>query len=417
MAGNRQYVIIGNGAAGTVAAETLRRSDPDCSILLFGDEPYPLYNRVGLPPMLRGTMAPERVFMRTRERHQEQRIDLRIATRVVRINPREGTVIDETGANYRYDALLLATGGRPHPLTVPGGDLRHVYNFQTFDDAAAIMEQMRAARTAVVTGGSYIAYELAEACSERGLQVTWLIRGPRFLRRVIDAAGGDLVDGIARRHGVNIVYGEEIAAVLGCEDAAGRDGAAAQDGAVAQVVTTGGQRFPADLVGVGLGLKLNTELAEAAGIKVGKGILTDQYLETSEPGIFAAGDVAEFWDETIGQHNVMGTWNNATSHGKVAAANMAGGRVAYREVPTYTTTMFHTRMTAMGITPESKADLESVSRAVPEADSFRQLFFWRNRLVGCVVIGDMKAKSEYLRLIQSGAEMADQASRERLLTL
>lgn len=401
----KQYVIVGNGVAGTTAAETLRRADPSCRILLFGSEPYPLYNRVGLPPMLKKKTPPEKVFMRTRERHQELRIDLKLSTPVASIHPEEKLVLDETGAAYRYDALLLATGGRPWPLEVPGGDLKHVYNFQTFDDTQAIMHRVLESKNAVVTGGSYIAYELAEGFHERGLNVTWLIRGPHFLRRVISADGGALVDKIACGHGVNIVYGEEVAEALG------------QDGVVKTVVTTGGKRLDADLVGVGQGLQMNTELAKAAGLRVGKGIVTDEYLQTSLPGIYAAGDVAEFWDVAIGQHNIMGTWNNASSHGRVAGFNMAGGRQVYREVPTYTTTMFHSRMSVVGITPESKQGLESLSRVDMETDNFRQLFFWENRLVGAVVIGDLKARSEYQRQIQAGAVITEAAERQRLLAL
>ncbi len=402
----KQYVIVGNGVAGTMAAETLRKNDPSCRILLFADEPYPLYNRVGLPPMLKKKTPPEKVFMRSREKHEQLGIDLRLSTRVTAIHPEEKAVTDESGTAHRYDALLLATGGRPYPLQVPGGDLQHIYNFQTFDDTRAIMDRIVESKNGLVTGGSYIAYELAEGFHERGLHVTWLIRGSHFLRRVISQDGGALVDKIARGHGVEMVYGEEVAVVEGDSD-----------GAVETVVTTGGKRFASDLVGVGLGLKTNTELAEAAGIQVNKGIVTNEYLETSVPGIYAGGDVAEFFDVTIQQHNIMGTWNNASTHGRVAGANMAGGRQVYREVPTYTTTMFHTRMSVAGVTPESKKDLDSISRVDMETDNFRQLFFWRNRLMGCVVIGDMKAKTEYTRLIQAGAEFPEAAERQRLLDL
>jgi len=193
----RRYVIIGNGIAGTGCAETLRKLDPTCQITLLAEEPYPLYNRVSLPPFLKLQAPESKVLMRTRERHEQNRIDLRLETRVTHVCVAERTVVTHTGKEWPYDALLVATGGRPNRLPVPGGDLHGVYNFQTLDDSKAINQRILEARTAVTTGGSYIAYELTEAFRARGLHTTWVMRGPRFLRRTLDAEGGRIVDAIA----------------------------------------------------------------------------------------------------------------------------------------------------------------------------------------------------------------------------
>src|SRR5438552_576972 len=189
-----RYVVIGNGIAGTTAAETLRKNDPDCQISLLTDEPYPLYNRVALPPYLKEKTPRAKVFMKTGEFHRERNICFMPGTRVISADLGQRVVTTDAGAELQYDRLLVATGGTPNPLAVPGAEADGVCYFQTLDDTDDLMARILRSRSAVVIGGSYIAYELAEAFNERGLAVTWIMRGPRFLHRVLDEDGGQLVD-------------------------------------------------------------------------------------------------------------------------------------------------------------------------------------------------------------------------------
>ncbi len=196
----KHYLLIGNGASGTYAAETIRKTDTEGEITLLTNEPYPLYNRVALPPFLRDEAKREKVFLRTPEQHAQKGIKLLVNTPIASLNTEARVALSADGQEFPYDRLLIATGGRPNPLPAPGAtpDVQGIYNFQYWDDATAIRERINTARHAVVVGGSYIAYELAEAYRHHGLSVTWLIRGPRFLRRVLDEDGGALVDDIAR---------------------------------------------------------------------------------------------------------------------------------------------------------------------------------------------------------------------------
>jgi len=400
----RRYVIVGNGVAGTMCAETLRKNDPACAITLFTDEPYPLYNRVALPPFLKGQAAENKVLMRTHEKHEQNRIDLRLETRVTAVCAEEKTVTTHIGEEIPYDALLVATGGRPNGLPVPGGHLRGVVNFQTLDDSKGINERILEARSAVATGGSYIAYELTDAFRARGLDTTWVMRGPRFLRRTLDAEGGRIVDAIAADHGVRVVHGEEIGEVHG------------KDGVITHVYTTGGQQIEADMLGLGLGLTLNVEFLEGTGVQMdGGGVRTDERLRTNVPGIYAAGDVAVFYDTFLEAHSRMGTWDNASSQGRLVARNMAGADEPYIEVPTYTTTMFHSKLRVVGITPENSAEVESLSKSDYDARGYTRLFFLHDRLVGAVAIGEMRNRKELLTLIKTKAALATQAEREAVL--
>ena len=391
----KRFVIIGNGVAGTTCAETLRRTDPSCRVTLLGDEPWPLYNRVALPPYIKGKADRKKVFLRTVEQHAERGIDLRLETRATALDLDGRTVTINDGAEeLPYDGLLIATGGRPNPLKAPGDGARNIFNFQYFDDAEAILEAIHHSKRAAVTGGSYIAYELAEGFREQGLEVYWLIRGPRFLRRVLDEEGGALVNDIATDHGVHMLYEETVAEVV-------RD-----NGALKSVVTGQGKTIEVDMLGVGLGVTLNLELVADTPIEVRDGIVTNEYLETSVPGVYAAGDVAEFFDVTIGRHNMLGTWGNSIGHGKTAALNMLGQRTAYNDIPMYSSTLFDSYIRVIGLTPESYPDLESYEHLDARSRSYQRLFFLEDRLVGACLIGDMRFRSKIFTCMKSGEKIA-----------
>jgi NAD(P)H-nitrite reductase large subunit len=385
----RRFVIVGNGVAGTTAAEHLRKNQSDADVTLIAGEPYPLYNRVALPIFLKGRVQEKNVMMRTVEVHAQREIKLQLDTWVTGISPEEQTVLTDRGEEIPYDRLLIATGGTPRPLGIPGSELHGVYQFQTLDDTKALIERCEETDTAVALGGSYIGYELAEAFSHRGLRTVWIMRGDRFLRRLLDVDGGHVVDLLARDRGVEVVYNDWAAAIH-------------PDGGIPKAVSTlGGRCFHTGMVGYGIGLDYYTELASSVGLEVRKAIITDEYLCTSNPTIFAAGDVAEFYDVIISRHNQMGTWDNGASHGRLVARNMLGAQQVYVEVPTYVTTMFGSRLSVLGLTPESHPELEREVQVNPHTRKYRALFFYEGRLVGAVIIGVLRGRRKLEEVIKS----------------
>lgn len=385
-----RYVIIGNGVAGTTCAEVLRKGDPACSIHLFADEPYPLYNRVALPPFLKGKIPETRVILKDAAWHERNHVQLHLSCRIAQVDAASKCVTDENGIGYGYDRLMVATGGRPYPLAVTGSaGCPNIFNFQYMDDTKAMIAAAQPGKKAVVIGGSFISYELAEGFCERGLAVVWLIRGTHFLRRVIHPEGGMLVDKIARSHGVELIYGQEVASVHN------------DQGLATAVELEDGRIFNCDVIGVGLGLKLNTAVLNGTGAQCRKGIVVNGRMETSAPDIYSAGDCAEFFDPWINKHNIMGTWDNAIGHGKVAAQNMLGNALEYREIPEYTTGMFHQKMTSFGITPESESNVERVHAANFDQETYSELFFLEGRLVGGILIGKVLSRRYFKNLIQS----------------
>jgi 3-phenylpropionate/trans-cinnamate dioxygenase ferredoxin reductase subunit len=289
-----------------------------------------------------------------------------------------------------YDAALLATGGRPRRIEAPGIEaITNVHTFYTLDDAVRIAEAADEAERVLVIGGSFIAYELADAIAHRGKSsVTWLMRGPHFLRSVLDDDGGRLCRELGEAAKVDFVCSDEINSFE--TSASGQT-----------CLTRGGRRIEFDMLVSGLGLHFNTDLAVEAGLDVQGGIRTDARLETAARGVFAAGDVAVFDDVTTGRPNQVGTWDNAQAQGRTAAVNMAGGADDFVDVATYTTTMFGSTLAVMGDTIGAH-DIETAIHLHREQRQYRKLFFRQSSLVGAVMIGSPKGRKRLIDLIRTG---------------
>ena len=406
---DRRYVIIGNGVAGTNAAEILRKNDPNCSIQLITNEPYPLYNRVSLPRFLQGVIVEHKVMIRDFAWHEQRNIQLLTETLVTSVNTDERIVVTDKGQHLPYDALLIASGGWANPLQVPGAaGVKHIYNFVTLDDTKNIIERMLESRTALAYGGSFISYELCDGFAVRKLNTTWLMRGPYWLRTCLDPDGGEVIDNIAKKFGVEIIHGDEIEAVV------------PRNGVPGYVKTKKGRQIQADLIGVGLGITLNTQYLEHTPIEIRSGVVVNECLETNVPGVYAAGDVAEFYDATIDCHHTMGTWDNAMAHGRLAGVNMAGGHEAYLDVPTYTSPLFDVNIAVVGTAESNNPELVSIARREPGEkgnENYRKLFFRENKLVGVLMIGSPKGRKKLVDIVKSQQVFETPAGREALLEL
>jgi len=387
---SRRYVILGNGIAGQTCAEELRARDPECSIVMIAAERHPLYNRVALPRFLRGQVREEKVLMRTVEDYQKKRLEIHFETWATEIDVRAQVVRTNRGQEFEYDALLIATGGRPKPPPWPGvEDVAEVYGFQTLDDTKAIIEKADQSERVLVMGGSFIAYELAEGIAYRGRsKVTWIMRGPWFLRYVLDAEGGRLCHQLGEEAGVEFICEDEVSRFARCNGHF-------------QAETVCGRRTEFDMLAYGVGLDYYVEPTRDTGVEIRRGIVADSKLRTAAPNVYTAGDVAVFFDQMVGKHNQMGTWDNAEAHGKTAAHNMAGEEEDFFDVPTYTTTMFGSTLAVMGVTPDVQPDLESVRTYSLEERFFRKLFFLEDRLVGAIMIGPPKGRKKLIEIMRS----------------
>src|SRR6202171_1013986 len=386
----RRYVVIGNGIAGQTCAEELRKMDADASIVMIAAERHPLYNRVALPRYLRGQVRRENVLMRTVEDYAARGLDIHFETWATEIDARSKVVRTNRGQQFPYDALLIATGGGPKPPPWPGSDqVSNALGFQTLDDTDAIIEKADAAERVLVMGGSFIGYELAEGGSFlQKAKLTWIMRGPWFLRYVLDEEGGQLCRQLGEAQGVQFICSDEV------QKFSRTNGRFLAE-------TVNGEKVEFDLLTYGVGLDYYTEPVRDTGIELNKGIVTDANMRTHAPDEYAAGHIALFYDLMVERHSQMGTWDNAEAHGKVAARNMAGGDEDFFDVPTYTTTMFGSTLAVMGVTPDVQPDLESVRTFIYEEKFYRKLFFKDDKLVGAIMIGPPKGRKKLIEIMRS----------------
>jgi NAD(P)H-nitrite reductase large subunit len=294
-------------------------------------------------------------------------------------------------------------------LRVPGTqDVKHIYNFVTLDDTKTIIERMLESRTALAYGGSFISYELCDGFAVRKLDTTWLMRGPHWLRSCLDPDGGEVIDNIAKKFGVEVIHDDEIESVI------------PKNGVPSYVKTKKGREIQTDMIGVGLGIALNTQILAHTPVEVRQGVVVNEYLETNVPGVYSAGDVAEFYDPTINKHHTMGTWDNAMAHGRIVAINMAGGRQPYVDVPTYTSPLFDVNIAVVGTAESHNPELESIALREPGEkgnENYRKLFYRENKLVGVLMIGSPKGRKKLVEIVKNQQALETTAEREALLTL
>ncbi|HEX6075664.1 MAG TPA: FAD-dependent oxidoreductase [Micromonosporaceae bacterium] len=360
------YVIVGASLAGAKAAETLRAEGFDGQVVLIGEEGERPYER---PPLskgyLLGSAARDSAYVHDERWYPDHQVDLRLAVRATMLDTATREVTLDGGEKLGYDKLLLATGSRVRTLAVPGGDLHGVRYLRTLDESDALRSALRPAAQVVVIGAGWIGLETAAAARHHGAGVTVVELDELPLRRVLGDEMARIFAGLHQTHGVRFRFSTGVAEIVG--DAGG----------VSAVRLDDGSELPADVVLAAVGIRPATELAEVAGLDVDNGVVTDERMRTSDPAVFACGDVASSYHPLIGKRMRVEHWANALNGGSVAARSMLGQNVVYDRVPYFFTDQYELGMEYSGYAAPGDYD-RVVFRGDPtvKAGAGEYIAFW-----------------------------------------
>ena len=377
----KRYFIIGNGVAGARAAVKIREADQKGEIRIFTEEAYPFYYRVRFPEYVAGEVTIQNLTIHTKEWYQSKEILIHLEEGITEVNAPQKEVTSQKGKTYAYDLLLMATGGNAFVPPIKGTEKKGVFTLRTMKDAIGMKEFSGGVKQAILVGGGLVGLETGGALLRRGIKVAVIEHNPRILPRQMDPDGAKILQGKMESMGFSFFLNSQSEEMIGKETV---EGLRLKDGR-----TVEGQ-----MVIISAGVKPNIKLAQTMGLETKNGILVNDRLETKIEGIFAAGDVAEH------RGRVYGIWPAAQRQGETAGVNMSGGNVLYEgTVVSNTLKVVGIDLTASGdIDAEGK--LESVVKSDREKSIYRKVTFKEDKIVGCILLGNIKGNSEILNAIE-----------------
>jgi len=384
-----RVVVIGNGMAGIAVVEALLKTGAPLSITLFGDEPQTHYNRILLSDLLAGKTDADRIFTRPRTWYAERGIDAKLGLAITGIDPVSKYVTNADGGATPYDALVLAVGGVPFIPPIPGSEKKGVFLFRTLEETERIVAAARSSRRAVVVGGGLLGLEAARGLINYGVSVTVAHLADRLMEQQLDPPGASLLKRELERMGIRILLKTTAEAILGEERVTG-------------VRLTSGEELPAGMALICTGIRPNLTLAQQIGLRTNRGILVDDRMATSLPGIFAVGDVIEHRDKTYGLIAPL------KEQAEVLADVLVG-----KDQRRYPGTLCATTLKVAGIHLTSAGDFlggrgaEELVFIDTEKAIYKKCVIRQNRLSGIILLGDNKDGPRLFNLIQKGEDITE----------
>ena len=386
----KRLVVIGNGMAGVACVEQILKHTPQFEITIFGDETQPNYNRILLSSVLAGEKTLDDITLNPVEWYRDNKIQLRAGRRIVAVDSTAKTVTDETGEVTAFDKLLIATGSSPMIPPMEGVKKNGVFVFRTVDDTRALLELSAPGVKAVVIGGGLLGLEAARGLQVQGCDVTVVHLMNTLMERQLDTSGGIMLARKMENLGVRVLTGKKTTALLGNSHVDG-------------VQFADGETVPASIVVIAAGIRPNVELGRMAGLEVNRGIVVNDFMETSHPDIYAVGECVE--------HNktVYGLVAPLFEQGKVLAATITGNRGAQ-----YAGSVEATKLKVMGVDvfsageyQERAGETEAVRYEDPALGIYRKLVLAGGKLKGVVLVGDTEDSHRYMDWLKSGIDLTD----------
>jgi NAD(P)H-nitrite reductase large subunit len=401
----QSYAIIGDGIAGSSAAETLREEDPEADITVITDEGEALYNRILIKEFAKGKLPEAPISIHEEDWYGEREIDLALNTHVTEIDPDGHEIHTHEGETHEYDKLLVATGGTPTQLPVDNSDAEGIHHFWTFQDARKIAEHAEEAETGAVVGAGLLGIDLAAICGAQGVDANYFMRGNRWWRYALSEEGAEIIHDGLRENGVTPVFESGVDRFVTDDD-----------GHVTATVTPDGEEHESDFVGIAIGLDFNVEVLQGTGVETDDGVVVDEYMRTNVDDIYAAGDLTRFYDTILNEHGQNGSWGSAKEQGQVAARNMVADTVAsetqradgeeeaFRWVSSYSITHFDFPFLSFG---HPTLGDEHVERKYSDTE-WRRLALKDGKIIGGVLIGDLAPQSAFKQLVREERDVSGQ---------
>ena len=380
------YLIIGNGVAGTTAAENIRRNDKDGKITIVTEEDSPFYYRIRLNDYIAGDLTEAALRAKKDHWYEEMGITLRLKTRVTAVDTLNHSLITEEGNKLTYDKLLMASGSYSFIPSIKGSDKKGVFAIRNLQEARAIITYTKNIRDVVVIGGGLLGLEAGNALLKMNKAVTVVEFFPRLLPRQLDGKGAERLMASMEGMGFKFRLGAKTEEIEGPDK-------------VSSVRLEGGERIPAGMVIISAGVRPNIVLAKDMGLECDKGIKVDESLVTNLPDIYAAGDIAEF------KGMAYGIWPAAMEQGKIAGINMAGGNTVYNG-----TTMANT-LKVVGLDLASAGDIDAdnkhESRLFMNENIYKKIVLENNHIIGCIMLGDNTGFNKITKAITNKKDISD----------
>jgi nitrite reductase (NADH) large subunit len=373
-----RYLIVGNGVAGTTAAEHIRKRDGQGSITMVTDEAVPFYWRLRLSEYVAGDITEQNLMAKKEQWYKDQKIELKLKTRVQGVDPEKKEAITQDNQRITYDRLLIAAGSRSFIPPIKGSDKKGVFALRSVQDARDIISWAKGIGDVVLIGGGLLGLEAGNALRKLGKKVMVVEFFPRLLPRQLDVAGAKRLQTIMEGMGFAFRLGAKTQEIAG-------------DEMVKVVLLEGGETLPTQMVIVSAGVRPNLDLAKALNLDHDKGIKVDERMKTNQPDIFAAGDVAEF------KGVPYGIWAAAMEQGQVAGINMAGGEAFYKG------TVMANTLKVVGIDLASAGNIDAEdkleSKVVSDEKTYKKIVIENDQIVGCIMLGETKGFTKITKMM------------------
>lgn len=387
------YVIIGNSTAAVGAIEGIRKFDSTTPITLVSDEPYHTYSRPLISYYLGGKVTEENMAYRPKDFYWKNNVKTILGVKAISVNFENKNVSLENGETLEYSKLLLATGGKPFIPPMGGLDKKNIFNFIKMDDVKAIEKVAVRGSKAVVVGASFSGLKAVEALEKRGVNITVIDIMSRIMPRVLDDTAASIARKTLESHNVKVLLNNTVDTILGKEKAEG-------------VLLKDGTQIPCDFVILAIGVRCNTDLVKDTGIKINRGIVVDEKMQSNIPDVYAAGDVAEGYNFIEEKMMEIAIIPNAYYQGETAGANMAGADKTFNEgFIMNSMPLLDLPIISAGIS-EDREGYEIIAQYEPKKDSYKKFYIKDNRLAGYLLINEVDRAGIYTDLIRNKSDIS-----------